>query len=100
MEHFLEMLNLIQGGRRWYEIKQSQEMLDLGAIQHTYSYVSVQVLCKLGVLDGSQIKNSQGFVDLVPSPTPLYQIQHFQDMFHLVQDNNLNFVVQSSPITK
>ena len=32
-----------------------------------------------------QIKNFLGIVHLVPPPSPLYQMEHFQELFHLVQ---------------
>ena len=39
-------------------------------------------ICPYG---GPQIENSLGILHLVPPPTSLYQMEHFQELFHLVQ---------------
>jgi len=47
-------------------------------------------ICPYG---GSQIENPLGISDLGAPPIPLYQIEHFQDRFRLVQKSSSNFVV-------
>ncbi len=40
-----------------------------------------------------QIQNFLGFVAPVPPPTPLHQIQHFQELVHLVQNTKFKLFV-------
>ena len=61
-QHFPGNVELDAGGQGWYEIKDSQEIPDLGAIRHTYSHVPSKYDSENGVYivsDGTFPGNSQ-----------------------------------------